>query len=238
VFKLVTIADDKYGYQRFPFADEWALDAGATEVSLIVPVWCAAANTASVGLYGTNLGLQESDQHTGGSTWEYLKVEGVTLDAADTALDLRLICDTGTAFFGPMTLCIGPKAVMLKPRGLSYHIIDHAAQIDLNATGDVAWSDSDCTGNTDNLAVLVQLVGRLTEANGTAGSNTTIGHSDDLWTDEVAIRSHQPVLSQPDYASGTVMCNDSQVVRYQVQEADADNDCDVAWWITGMWTWE
>jgi hypothetical protein len=75
VFKVVTTADDVYGYGTATFADEELLDAGATVVSFGVWVWCSSANVASIGIYGTNLGLQESAQHTGGSGWELLTVE-------------------------------------------------------------------------------------------------------------------------------------------------------------------
>jgi len=79
IYKAVTTADDKYGYQVFTFADEDLLDAGQTVVSISMKVYCAAANKASIGLYGTNLGLQESSQHSGGATWETLTVEAKTL---------------------------------------------------------------------------------------------------------------------------------------------------------------
>lgn len=69
-FKIVTTADDVYGYQTLTFANESLLDAGETVVSFSCWVWCDAATTASIGIYGTNLGLQESSQHTGGSSWE------------------------------------------------------------------------------------------------------------------------------------------------------------------------
>ena len=68
VFRVVTVADDHYGYQSFTFSDESLLDAGVTVVSFSCWVYCANANAASIGLYGTNLGLEESAQ-AGAGAW-------------------------------------------------------------------------------------------------------------------------------------------------------------------------
>jgi len=61
-FKVVTTANDAYGYQTLTFANEALLDAGVTVVSFSCWVYCATGNKASIGIYGTNLGLQESSQ--------------------------------------------------------------------------------------------------------------------------------------------------------------------------------
>lgn len=238
VFKVVTTADDVYGYQTLTFADEILLDAGVTELSLGVWVYCAAANKASVGIYGTNLGLVESDQHTGVAGWEYLTVEGVTLDAADTSIQVRLIVDTGTAYYGAMTLCPGPNAVMLKPRGLRRVAIQAAHTLDLNNTGDVAWADEDMTGDTHNLAVAVEAFIYISET-GCSNSYGALGHSDDLiGADDFVVVQYAQVDGRRCSNSGTVSCNDTQVIRYCVEEGDADNDCFFDIYITAYWMWE
>lgn len=239
VFKLVTTADNEYGYQAFTFADEELLDAGVTEVSLAVWVYCAAANTASVGINGANLGLEESDQHTGGGDWELLTVEGVTLDAADASIDVRLICDTGTAYFGRMALVVGPKAVMLKPRGLK-PIPLGVTHFDLNTTGDVAWSDTDCTANTDLLAVAMFFRMDIQEADGAAGSYFEMGHNEDLLGgDESIARAYSEVTGNfNSICAGEVMGDDGQVVRYGVSEVDADADVRARCRLCGYLMWE
>ena len=84
VFKVVTVANDVYGYQTLTFANEELLDAGQTVVSLSCWVYCADASKASIGIYGANLGLQESGQ-VGAGAWELLTVENITLDGADAS---------------------------------------------------------------------------------------------------------------------------------------------------------
>jgi len=131
-FQVVTIANDVYGYQTLTFADEELLEAGQTVVSFSCYVYCATGSKASIGIYGTNLGLQESSQASAG-TWELLKVENITLDGADTAIELRLIVDTDTALFKAPMLNPGRRALPWRPRGQKFVPIARATQLSLNA---------------------------------------------------------------------------------------------------------
>jgi len=169
-FKVVTAADDVYGYQTFTFADESLLDAGVTNVSLSCWVYCATGSKASIGIYGTNLGLEESAQ-AGATAWTLLKVENITLDAADTSIQVRLIVDTDTAWFTMPMLNTGSKSLPWRPRGQRYvHHATEVDQYDLNLTGDVAWTNTDCTANSHPLAVALHVMLYVSEANGTVGS--------------------------------------------------------------------
>ena len=237
VFKVVTVSDDHYGYQTLTFANESLLDAGQTVVSFSCWVYCASANKASIGIYGTNLGLEESDQHTGGASWELLTVENVTLDAADTSIQLRLIVDTGTAYFTQPMLNVGSCSFPWVQRGLVY--VPTTRQTVANGTdGDIAWSDADATATTHPLAVLVDLNLTVREPDGSAGSYLAVGHHDDIvGADDWVAQSISQVLTEYNREWCRVMVNDSQVFRYTLSEQDADSD--VTWAINavGYWRW-
>ena len=238
VFKVVTVADDVYGYQTLTFANESLLDAGETTVSFSCWVWCDAASTASIAIYGTNLGLQESDQHTGGSSWELLTVENQTLDAADTSIQLRLIVDTDTAYFTKPMLNPGSCAMPWMPRGLAPYLVNRVSQV--NGTGDQAWADTDCTANTHPLAVKIDVQVYVTEPNGTPNSYVGINHASALTaSDQDSVRISCAVVGAAAYYfnNGTVMCDDSQIIRYHADEIDGDNDFVWNIRITGYWRW-
>lgn len=239
VFKVVTIANDEYGLQTLTFADEDLLDAGETVVSFGCWIWCASATKASIGLYGTNLTLQESGQHTGGSSWEYFAVENITLNAADANIELRLIVDTGTAYYCMPMLCVGPVARPWVGRGINHIPSQQVTHLDLNTTGDVAWSDTDCTANTDPLAVAMQLRLYVVEADGTVGSLAAVGHDSALTgADGAMVYVRSNVIGQGwDDSQAFVRCDDAQVVRYTVNEQDADNDVRVIFYLYGYWRW-
>jgi hypothetical protein len=238
VFKVVTTANDVYGYQTLTFADEEVLDAGQTIISFGCWVYCASASKASIGIYGTNLGLQESAQHTGGATWEWLEVENKTLNAADTSIQIRLIVDTGTAYFTMPMLAVGPEAQPWKPRGMKHVPITLVTQLTADNQGDIAWSDTDCTANTDPLALAMELQPLLKET-GHSISEFSVGHNDDLITDSVCCSARTQVGNV--YNSSAIQfirSDDGQVIRYTLAEGDADNDCFIRLWMTGYWMWE
>ena len=239
VFKVVTIADDVYGYQTLTFADEQLLDAGATVVSLSIWVWCAAAIVASIGIYGTNLGLQESPQHTGGSGWELLVVENITLDAADATIQVRLICDTGTAFFAAPMLNVGPRALRYVARDTIFVPAASVQIFDLNTTGDVAWSDTDCTAASDPLAWMFSLYTFITEPDGAALSTLDIGHNDTILGADVRVmRNVVHIINQFFYKdTPPIISDDQQVIRYMVNEVDVDNDVRAYASVVGYWKW-
>lgn len=241
VFKVVTSADDVYGYQTLTFADESLLDAGVTKVSLSCWVYCGTASKASVGLYGTNMGLEESAQ-AGASAWTLLRVENITLDAADTSIQVRLIVDTDTAYFTMPMLNTGSKALPWRPRGERY--VPYRAEMLAYVGGDQAYADLDCTAFTHNLAYGIDVRLQIHEPNGTAGSVGFVAHHDDIIAADpeiLYVRSLIVGAGAETYHSvgpGRVACNDGQVIRYSVEEIDADGD--VSFWIfcCGYYRWE
>jgi len=238
-FKVVTAANDVYGYQTLTFADESLLDAGVTNVSLSCWVYCGTGSKASIGIYGTNLGLEESSQ-AGASAWTLLTVENITLDAADTSIQVRLIVDTDTAYFTMPMLNTGSKPLPWKPRGWRFVAREEVAQLTLENTGDVAATTTDCTANTDPLCVAVQGYTKAIEPNGTVGSNILVGHSADVvGSFKGVVRSICNVVNTNWFSSGgPILCNDGQEIGYSVYEADADSDLNVYFYITGYWVWE
>lgn len=238
VFKLVTTADDHYGYQTETFADEYLLDAGTTVVSLSVWVYCASANVASVGLYGTNLGLEESAQHTGSSAWELLTVEGITLDAADTSIQVRLICDTGTAYFAAPMLNVGARALPWLPRGEKYVARTAVVQLNLPNTGDVAWTTTDCTANTDPLATGVHLYVEFACDAADVQSRINIGHGNVLMGGTDTAYLVRPTNGFSNCEQGFVRCDDDGTIQYNINEIDGDNDLNISVQIVGYWMWD
>lgn len=238
VFKLVTSANDAYGYQTFTFANEELLDAGTTVVTFSCELYCGTADKASIGIYGSNLGLQESAQ-VGASAWEFVTVPNITLHASDTSIEVRFICDTDTAFIRNPVLNLGSMPMPWMPRQIRYIPTSLSTQFSLDPTTDVAWSDTDCTANSDPLAVGISGYGLCYEPDGTLASHVTLSHdSAVIGADQIICRASVSVLGQNArrYAA-RLACDDSQVLRYDVNEVDADTDVKAAFYISGYWMW-
>lgn len=239
-FKVVTTADDVYGYQTLTFADEELLDAGVTVVSFGCWVYSAGAGEASIGIFGTNLGLQESAQHTGGASWEWLEVENKTLNGADTSIEIRLIVDTATAYFTMPMLVVNGTTQPWKPRGTGFVAISRVTALDLANIGDIAWTDLDLTAHTHNLCTAVQVQLMAYEDDGINVSSFKVGHSDDI------VGADFDIVFLPVYVKGfrwnsltvdMISLDDGQNLRYSVAEADADSDMDVRVNVCGYWRW-
>jgi hypothetical protein len=235
-FKVVTTANNVYGYQTLTFADEELLDAGVTVVSLGCWVYCATGSKASIGIFGTNLTLQESSQ-VGAAEWTWLTVENITLNAADATIEVRLIVDTDTAWFTMPMLTVGLTAQPWMPRDLRFVAISRAITINLGGQTDIAWSDVDFTADTDPLAVHIQ--GELLVLETVVSGNTiaSVGHSDDIIADTDAYA--QPVQRNAQFVreSFLILVNDGQVGRYKLDEADADSDVSLQIRTNGYWMW-
>jgi hypothetical protein len=146
--------------------------------------------------------------------------------------------ETGTAFFAAPMLNVGTKSLQWRPRGIKFQLVANVAQAS-GTTGDVAWSDTDCTANTDPLACLIAFRLQASEPNGTMGSRLWMAHSDTIVGSDQAIQFatiHVAVLTMSSWA--ILRCDDGQVVRYTVTEEDADNDVTWGCQLTGYWMWE
>jgi hypothetical protein len=169
-----------------------------------------------------------------------LTVENITLNAADATIQVRLIVDTDTAWFTMPMFAVGPVAQPWTPRGFRHVPVLRVDQVNLAGTGDVAWSDTDCTANTDPLAIGIDVQSVAIEPNGLAGSTVDVGH------DSALLGADSAFLSAKVYVvniSGTldsnmVRCDDGQIIRYKVNEVDADNDVTAIIRIYGYWMWE
>jgi len=234
-FKVVTIADDHYGYQTLTFANESLLDAGETVVSFSCWVWCDAASTASIGIYGTNLGLEESSQHAGDSAWHLLTVENITLNAADASIQLRLIVDTDTAYFTKPMLNPGSCAMPWLLRGIEYRPVVTTAVVNAVATADVAWSDLDCTAATHPLAVAIDI--QVGGHDNVAGSYVAVCHHDDVGGgDTIVCIGRVFVAGIYSYSNDNyIMCDDGQNIRYMIDGDGAMSHAIVN--VNGYWRW-
>jgi hypothetical protein len=237
IYKLVTVADDHYGYQTFTLADEERLDAGVTVVSLSAWVYCATGAKASIAIYGANLGLQESAQ-AGAGAWELLTVENITLNAADATFEVRFYGDTITAYIAYPMLNVGSKPVAWVARQEEFVALAWVNQFDLNTTGDVAYTDTDCTANTDPLATRFLLISGIYEPDGAVGSYMDISHDNAITgSDIISFRVSSHIVNLFWWANGQAVCDDSQVIRYNVEEQDADADVRARLYFDGYWMW-
>lgn len=150
--KLVTIADAKYSYQRYTYADQPRLKSGKT-ISAIFAVWSVGAAAARIRLQ-SSVGSLGVSSDTTAAAWTILTVNGVVLDG--TYVDIRCEVDTGTAYFVPLGLHVGAKAVPLAPRGLNYRISPTRPTVeDLTGSAGKAWADVVFTASTSPLAARV-----------------------------------------------------------------------------------
>ena len=106
-------------------------------------------------------------ESTTAAAWTIIKLENITIDG--TYIDLRFEVDTGTAYFVPLGLHIGPIAFQLKPRGLQWVNKDTPVNIKtLTGLADEAtWTDIDVTANSSNLAFKVQITIDILHTNAT-----------------------------------------------------------------------
>jgi hypothetical protein len=144
----------EYSYQMYTYADQQRIKAGR-KLSAIVAVWSVGAVEAKISLV-SSVGVLGTSTGTTTAGWTILKVEDVTLDG--TWVILRFEVANGTAYFVPLGVNIGSKALALPPRGLRYQAIDSTLVLDLAGHGDdAAWTDEDVTAETSNLAVIAKL---------------------------------------------------------------------------------
>jgi hypothetical protein len=152
--KVVTIADHKYAYQRYTYANQPRLKAGL-KCSALVAVWSVSAASAVIRLT-TSIPTTVASAETIVAGWTILEAKNLTLDG--TYVDLRLEVDTGTAYFVPLSVMVGSRALPLSPRGTMPRWADPVLLADLTGLGDPdAWTDVDCTSATSPIAVIANV---------------------------------------------------------------------------------
>lgn len=152
-FKVATTAVAAYSYQRYTYADQPRIKSGRA-LSAIFAVWSVGGVSARIRLI-TSLGASVTSVDTTAAGWTILTAQNLTLDG--TYVDIQLEADNGTAYFVPLGINVGARAIPLKPRGLRYR--DSFTDVNLVADVDpgAAWIDVDCTLNTSALATIVKV---------------------------------------------------------------------------------
>ena len=161
--KLATTAAAAYGYQRYTYADQPRVKSGRA-LSAIFAVWSVSGIAARIRLI-TSAGTTVVSANTTAAGWTILTAQNLTLDG--TYVDIRMEADSGTAYFVPLGINVGAKAIPLRPRGLR-HINAGINKLAIRAlsgqTGDVGFADCDLSANTSNLAVYAQLRVNMSES--------------------------------------------------------------------------
>lgn len=227
--KVVTTADNAYGYQRYTYADQPRAKSGR-KFSVLVAVWAVSAVTARVRLQSSvgSLGVVT----TAAAAWTILKVENVTLNG--TYVDMRFGVDTGTAYFVPLGLCIGEKAFPLPMRGLLYQETNGTEVKTLTGIGDEAtWTDIDCTTATHPLAARLDFSLQMGDTVNTyyVAMRRNGGNPSSYY----GIKGKVIPGSEDFRGNFELLCDDSQIVEYLLdREAGAGN---LAWGVIVVLGW-
>lgn len=154
--KVVVATANSYASQRYTYADQPRIKSGV-KVSALFAVWSVSGVSARIRLQ-TSVGSLGVSATTTAAGWTLLRVDGVTLDG--TYVEIREEVDIGTAYFVPLGINLGSRALALPPRGLLYRNRDATTVKTLGGLGDEnTWTDVDVTSATSNLAVMAQLNG-------------------------------------------------------------------------------
>lgn len=232
--KVVTDGDGAYSYQRYTYADQPRIKSGR-KLSAIFAVWSVGGKAARIRLQSSvgSLGVS-SDTTTAG--WTILKVEGVTLNG--TYVDIRCECDTGTAYFVPLGINIGEKAVPLRPRGLKFRSCMPVLVVDLTGSGPTEFADLDVSANTSNLAVLAELMGVLRHIISSQTYAICVRQNGASQTDPNLLSI---VISYGNRAIGTRSCflDDQQIFEWQLVRMEGTaNLASGMLNLIGWWEWE
>lgn len=231
--KGVSTADGAYGYQRYTYADQ-PRTKSARVISAIWAVWAVGGAAARIRLQSSvgSLGVS-SDTTT--AAWTILKVEGVTLDG--TYVDIRCEADTGTAYFVPLGICIGPTGVALPPRGLRYKEATSTAQVeDLSDVAPHDWADLDCTAVSSNLAAMllmhmfmfdtVDFYSFYARPNGSSRTGNAV------------LKGRVLAESAEAHDTFPILCDDGQIIETNLTRVSgAGNLSDGGLYISGWWEW-
>lgn len=210
--KCVVATANSYYKQRYTYADQPRVKSGR-KLSAIFAVWSVGSVAARIRLQSSVGSLGVSGDTTA-AAWTILKVEGVDLDG--TYVEIRCEVDTGTAYFVPLGICIGEKALPLPPRPLKYCWQDAAVSVKSFAgLGDEAtWTDIDVTANTSNLAAKLHCTCRMlgVTSNDWMLSIRRNGSSEANGVPNAVVRSVDGV--QYNHASFSVILDAGQIFEY------------------------
>lgn len=237
--KVATSAAAAYSYQRYTYADQPRIKSGRS-LSAIFAVWAVAGDTARLRLI-TSGGTTVVSANTTAAGWTILKAENLTLDG--TYVDIRMEVDDGTAYFVPLGINVGAKAIPLRPRGLRHRNagINKAVLRSLSgSTGDVGFADRDVSAATSNLAVYAQLRVNMAE-NGTTDAFTYCarcnGSTDTGGATELA--SGLKLYSNTDKIEWTQWLDDQQIYEEYLQRTAGSGGLDYGDLILiGWYEWE
>lgn len=160
--KLVVASANSYHYQRYTYADQQRIKSGR-KLSAIFAVWSVGSVSARIRLI-TSAATTIVSSTTTTAGWTVLTAENITLDG--TYVDIRCEVDVGTAYFVPLGINIGARAVPLPPRPQVFKALETTVMVkDLTGIGDeVTWTDVDCTASTSALAISVVIMCRMFES--------------------------------------------------------------------------
>lgn len=235
--KVVTIADAKYAFQRHAYPVQPRVKVGKL-LSAIVAVWSVGGVAARVRLQ-SSVGSLGVSADTVAAGWTILTVEGVTLDGA--FVDLRLEVDSGTAYFVPLGMGIGVRAVPLAPRGLRYRWPDTETTIKtLTGIGDEdTWTDIDCTATTSALAALAVIHANMWEPDAADIFELAFRRNGDGGAGHDVGRVQGTPLAPRLFADKITILDDSQIFEYKLDRAAGADTLDYGIiTLIGWWEWE
>lgn len=218
--KVVSAADGSYGYQRYTYSVQPRIKSGR-KLSAIFAVWSVGGKAARIRLTSSvgNLGVSADFTAAG---WTILKVENITLDG--TYVDIRLEVDTGTAYFVPLGICIGPKAWPLRSRGLMLQWVDGSTSVkSLNGLGDEnTWTDIDITSATNALAVIANCVARISTPNASQW-DLRVRRNGASTTDDFVISTTITAYAETQTNDFQILLDDQQIFEYLLDRVSGSN---------------
>lgn len=233
--KLATTAVAAYGYQRYTYADQPRIKSGRA-LSAIFAVWSVGGIAARIRLI-TSAGTTVVSANTTAAGWTILTAQNLPLDG--TYVDIRLEADNGTAYFVPLGINVGTKALPLKPRGLRYIESASTGAIQtldgVKATQD--WADVDFTANTSNLAARLHLFLFLDEEVSFWGYYAR--RNGDARTGDELLRGRVLQYGREQQNDFDLICDDAQIIERKltlIGGSSAINTCQL--FLRGWWEWE
>ncbi len=233
--KVVVASANSYSYQRYTYADQHRIKSGR-KLSAIFAVWSVGGATARIRLQ-SSVGSLGASSDTTAAGWTILTVEGKTLDG--TYVDIRCEVDVGTAYFVPLGINIGEKAIPLRPRGLRYKESKATARLEtLDETSSTRdWTDIDTTASTSPLAAKLDLFIFMDEDVSFWGYYAR--RNGDTRTGDELLRARVIANGRDQQNDFSLLCDDGQIIETRlvlISGTNAINTCQL--YCRGWWEWE